>query len=112
MSKMTMRPNIALLAGEVVSFLRHLKHIDTSQVTLSNYFKNSMKSAFWYGGLDAVDLLIDEINEAIKERLSPVGLGTGVALEHADNDTPKFLHVYFVEFATDGIISRDVISLT
>jgi len=72
---------------------------------------NVFRQSFQNGGLDEIDLLIVAINDAIKLGGGKEGLGEGAALQHADGDHPAYLHISFIDFRTEKIITRESIAL-
>src|SRR5512140_1507689 len=69
-----------------------------SQARPEQILIDSFRRSFQTGGLDAVDDLINSINNSIKLAGGSAGLGDGAGLQHADGQHPARLHIFFAEF--------------
>jgi hypothetical protein len=98
------------LVNSVLEFLKRQAEASASgrhrECQPNPVFLAAFRQSFNTAGLDGVDDLITSINNAIKAGGGVAGFGEGAALEHADAEHPAFLHLFFVNFRTDGVLSR------
>ncbi len=93
------------LSAEVKQYLANLDSWNEPAGKLGTSLEAFLQKAYNQSGLDAVDTLIDELNNELRLSGERSGLGRGVACESREGQA-DVLHFYFQEFATERIIGR------